>query len=380
MPTSFPRHFREVRFPFEFAELYDKPLKWFGEPSAVGGGVSFGNPFGGETVNTLWHDKKEAGADYMAMAGVRENRRKDVQALLGQKNRNIHKILEGGMNGGCGDCNKHEDMMRGGLMNMMSPSTIQGANVLAGRGMRGGVMRTEAGAQFLRKRLTARIAELDTVDSDVSGIGAENPTGAEELTEDNEMLVNLGEYLDYIIEAVSTGNIDSSGVNHARGFLKSLLAGGWQIPSNQLVNLQRNLNDTVQELEASLGNKAPTYALSSDRKKVVRTMLTTLERARSAVEQLVKNSDLSPKERKMVLENYKPQLKKQLAAQLESQQPGRLRRVPRADEPDAEDFVDDGAFERTYAVPKRPAWYVNLRAIPGKARLPRSVAERIARS
>lgn len=378
MPTSFPRHFREVRFPFEFAELYRAPRRWFDGTTMNGGAASsYGNPFGGESVNSLWHENKEIRADFMAMAGVRENQRKDAQMISGQRNHNIHDILKSG-------AKKHGT-------NMMPSTTIEGAHVLAGSGavggcndcgkhddMRGGVMRTQAGAQYIRKRLTARIAELDTTDAGVNGVGAENPNDVGEPTEDDETLMNLGEYLDYIIEAVSTGNIDSSGVGHARAFLKNLLAGGWQIPSNQLVNLQRNLDETVRELTASISNRAPTYALSSDRKKVVRTMLTTLERARSAVEQLVKNSYLSPKERKMVLDNYKPQLKKQLAAQLESQVPGRLRGVPRDGEPDDADFVNDGAFQRTYAVPPRPSWYVNLQAIPGKIRLPRAVAEKIA--
>lgn len=378
MPTSFPRKFLEVRFPYEFSELYNKPVQYFGESTMTGAGATFGNPFGGETVNTMWHERKGHNTDFMTMSGVRENILKDAQGIMGQKNRDIRKVLQAGMSGGCSDCGKREDMMRGGLMNMMSPSTIEGANVLAGRGMRGGVMQTNAGAQYLARRLTARIAELDTADSSVNGVGAQNPNDDGELNEDDKILVSLGEYLDNIIEAVATGNIDSGGVSQARGFLKSLLAGGWQIPSNQLVMLQRNLDNTVVELEASMGNKAPTYALSSDRKKIVRNMLTTLERARTTVEQLVKNSYLAPKERKMVLEGYKPKLKQQLSAQLESQIPGRLRGFQQGNEVADDDFVDDGAFERTYKVPKRPSWYTSLAAIPGKVRLPRVVAERIA--
>ena len=380
MPTSLPRHSKEIRFPQELSELNHKPVRYFND-SMHGGNIddSFGNPFATETsVNQLWHKTKDNNVDFMAMAGVRENHKKDRQMVTGEKNRHIYKMLQNGVRGGCSDCDRHEDMMRGGLMNMMGPSTIEGANVLAGRGMTGGVMRTQAGAQYLKKRLTARIAELDTTGQDVNGVGAENPNDEEKVDEDDTVLMNLGEYLDNMIESVSTGYIESSNVKDARGFLKSLLQGGWQIPSNQLVNLQRNLDDTVRELEASLGNKASTYALSSDRKKIVRTMLTTLERARSAVEQLVKNSNLSSKERKMVLEAYKPKLRLQLESQLYSQVPNRLRSYRQEGEPPAEDFVNDGAFERTYAVARRPAWYVSLGSIPGKARLPRAVAERIA--
>jgi polyhydroxyalkanoate synthesis regulator phasin len=380
LPTSFPRRFKEVRFPYEFMELYSEPLKYFGGSSSGGAAPSSaGNPFGGETVNTLWHDKKAAATDFMALSGVQENHKKDKQMITGQRNRQIHSILQSGMRGGCHDCSKHDDIMRGGLMNMMSPSTIEGANVLAGRGLRGGVMKTQAGHQYLLQRLTARIAELDTTDVDVNGVGSTNPNGDTEPSPDDEIIMDLGEYLDNIIESVSTGNIESSNVKDARGFLKSLLEGGWQIPSNQLVMLQRNLDDTVRELQGALSNKASTYALSSDRKKVTRTVLTTLERARSVVEELVKKSDLSPKERKMVVSALRPKLRQQLAAQLESQVPGRLRRVPRdGEEMNPADYMAEPDFERTYGVPARPGWYTKLAAIPGKRVLPRSVAERIA--
>lgn len=379
LPTSFPRRFTEVRFPYEFTELYSKPIKYFGESTGGADPSSVGNPFGGETVNTLWHEKKSGATNYMAMAGVQENHHKDKQMITGQRNRQIHSILQAGMRGGCGDCSRNEDMMRGGLMNMMSPSTIEGANVLAGRGLRGGVMKTQAGHQYLLKRLTSRIAELDTTDVDVNGVGSTNPTGESEPTPDDEIIIELGESLDNIIESVSTGNIETSNVKDARGFLKALLEGGWQIPSNQLVMLQRDLDDTVRELEGALGNKAPSYALSSDRKKVTRTVLTTLERARSVVEELVKKSDLSPKERKMAVGTLRPKLRQQLAAQLESQVPGRLRRVPREGEPiNPADYMAEPNFERTYGIPARPGWYTKLAAIPGKRVLPRSVAERIA--
>lgn len=379
LPTSFPRHFKEVRFPYEFAELYSKPIKYFGESTGGAAPSSVGNPFGGETVNTLWHEKKAANTEHMALAGVHENHTKDKQMITGQRNRQIHSILQAGMRGGCGDCSKHEDTMRGGLMNMMSPSTIEGANVLAGRGLRGGVMKTQAGHQYLLRRLTARIAELDSTGVDVEGVGSTNPNGDTETTPDDELIMDLGESLDNIIESVSTGNIDSSNVKDARTFLKSLLEGGWQIPSNQLVMLQRNLGETVQELESALGNRAPTYALSSDRKKVTRTVLTTLERARSVVEELVRKSDLSPNERKMAIGALRPKLRQQLAVQLESQVPGRLRGVPRDGEPlNPADYLAEPNFERTYAIPARPGWYTKLAAIPGNRVLPRSVAERIA--
>jgi hypothetical protein len=287
--------------------------------------------------------------------------------VTGQLNRGIRTILEAGK--------------RNGNMNMMSPSTIEGAHVLAGSGnMVGGVMRTQAGAQYLQKRLTARIAELDSVSSGVAGIGSDNPTDIQEPDEDDEIIIDLGEFLDNILEAVSTGYIDNTVVTNARGFLSSLLKIGWRIPSNQLVNIQRNLDETVRELTAALGNKAPTYALTAEKKKAARTALTNMERSRSVVEQLVRNSTLSPKERKMVLEAFRPKLKQQLQTQIESQIPGRLSKYTKAGEPivNNDELVDDGAFAEAYAVAKRPSWYVNLAAIPGSRRLPRAVAEKIA--
>jgi hypothetical protein len=376
LPTSLPHKYAEIRFPQELSELNNKPLRYFGEAT---GGMSFGNPFQSQTVNTMWHDKKREESNYMAMAGVRENIRKDAQMITAAKNRRLGKVLEGG----CGMCeNRNDETVRGrginGHMNTLSPSTIEGANVLAGRGMHGGVMKTLAGAQYLRKRLTARIAELDTTDSDVNGVGSDNPNDVTELSLDDEIVVDLGQYLDDILESVATGYFDASSLASARGFLSKLLEGGWMIPSGQLVGVQRNLDESVVELEAAVSNKGNTYALTAEKKKLVRTMLTVFERARSVIRELVKNSYLSPKERKMVLQAYKPQLKKQLAVQVETQIPGRLKKE-RNDNVDPEiPFVDAGAFERTYSIPKRPTWYTSLGSIPGTRRLPRAVAERIA--
>lgn len=380
MPTSFPRSFPEVRFPWEFTELYDKPIRWFGESSR---GMGIGAPFDGITVNTLYHKNKYEDSLRHVQERVLGNRRRQISQETGQANRRLNRVLDRGLEGGCMSCEPDWSggAFRNGHMNMMSPSTIEGANVLAGRGhMKGGTMRTQAGAQWIRSRLTSRIAELDTADGDVNGVGAENPLDTQEMDEDDELLMDLGEFLDNILENVSTGYFDGNSISAARGFLKSLLSGGWQVPSNQLVILQRNLDGVVEELTSALGNKAPTYALSAEKKKIVRTMLTTMERARTTVEQLVKNSYLAPNERKMVLGAYKPKLKQQLASQVESQIPNRLRGYRNEGEVVADDLVDDGAFNRTYAVAQRPAWYVNLSAIPGKVRLPRMVAEKIARS
>lgn len=379
MPTSLPRNFPEVRFPWEFTELYVKPIKWFGSSSV---GMGIGAPFDGITVNTLHHKNKYEDSLRHVQERVLSNRRRQIAQETGQSNRMINRILDRGIEskGGCMSCEKDWSggAFRNGHMNMMSPSTIEGANVLAGRGIRGGTMRTQAGAQWLRSRLTARVAELDNVSSEVAGVGDSNPLNIDEIDEDESLILDLGDYLDNILENVSTGYFDSQSISSARGFLKTLLQGGWQIPSNQLVVVQRNIDSIIEELTASLGNKAPTYALTSEKKKIVRTMLTTMNRAKTVIEELVKNSFLSPSERKMVLGSYKPKLKQQLAAQVESQIPGRLKGYKQEEVPDENDLVDDGAFNTTYAVAKRPSWYTSLSAIPGKIRLPRVVSEKIA--
>jgi len=383
LPTSFPRRFPEVRFPFEFSELYgDASRMYFNDAPMTGGAhQKFGNPFGGETVNTMYHARKHEDSNRMVGAQIVTDRVKDFQQLTNAHNSAINRqINTESVRGGCHTCEDYKDM-RGGLMNMMSPSTIEGANVLAGRGMRGGVMRTQAGAQYLQKRLTERISELDTVSSGVLGVGEEDTGDSDKITEDEDVLISLGEHLDNILDGVATGNIDSSTVNSSRAFLSGLLKTGWMIPSNQLVSVLRNVDETIQELQASLGNKAPTYQLTADKKKVARQSLTVLERAKSVVDQLVKKSYLSPSERKMVLSSFRPKLKQQLQAQLESQIPGRMDKYTRNNEPvtNIDNLVDDGAFAATYAVAKRPSWYVSLAAIPGSRRLPRQVAERIAR-
>jgi hypothetical protein len=347
-------------------------LKWFDSHTTSGMGI--GAPFDGITENTLYHKNKHADELKKVQERVLGNVRRRIYQETGQAQHKKQEVI----NGGCRACGDND--WSGGSHNGWTdvPTTVEGARVLAGRGLKGGVMRTEAGAQFLRERLTARVAELDTVSPEVAGVGDSNPTGETELGEDEQTVEQLGEYLDGILDNVATGYFDGGSTAFARGFLSSLLKVGWRIPSNLLVNVQRYMDGTIVELTGALSNKKQTYALTADKKKIVRTMLSVLERARSVVKELVSKSDLSPRERKMALAGFKPKLKQQLAAQLESQIPGRLRNYQRTDEPfEAEDFVSDGAFERTYAVDKRPAWYVALDAIPGKARLPRQVAEKI---
>ena len=371
LPTSFPRRFPEVRFPYEFTELYNVPLKYFDSPTA---GMGIGAPFDGITENTLYHKHKHADELKRVQERVLGNVRRRIYQETGQAQHRKRAVISGG----CRSC-REPDWSGGAHKGWQDvPTTIEGAEVLAGSAMRGGVMRTEAGAQFLRERLTARVAELDTVSPEVAGVGDANPMGETEPSEDDTAVEKLGEYLDGILDSVATGYFDGGSTSFSRGFLSMLLKIGWRIPANQLVKLQRNVDDTIVELTAALSNKKQTYALTADKKKIVRTMLTVLERARSTIKELVSKSDLSPRERKMVLQNYKPKLKQQLAAQVESQIPGRLLKYQRTDEPlEGEDFVNDGAFERTYRSDTRPAWYVALDAIPGKIRLPRQVAEKI---
>lgn len=371
LPTSFPRRYPEVRFPYEFTELYNVPLKWFDTPTM---GMGIGAPFDGITENTLYHKNKHEDELKQVQERVLGDVRRRIYQETGQAQHSKRKVISGGCRS-CGD----PDWSGGSHKGWTDvPTTIEGARVLCGRGMQGGVMRTEAGAQYLRERLTARVAELDTVSPEVAGVGDANPTDEKEPSEDDMAVEKLGEYLDGILDSVATGYFDGGSTTFSRGFLSTLLKIGWRIPANQLVNVQRNIDDTIVELTGALSNKKQTYALDANKKKIVRTMLTVMERARSTIKELVSKSDLSPRERKMALNAYKPKLKQQLAAQVESQVPGRLTQYQRTDEPiEAEDFVNDGAFERTYRSDTRPAWYVALDAIPGKIRLPRQVAEKI---
>jgi len=317
MPTSFPRAFPEVRFPAEFTELYHTPLTWFGYP-AIGGvrGGSGGNPDGLEwppvdgfaNDNELYHKSKALEAVRQVAQHVRNLQVQRLNQVTGQpywqmaNTADEQAFLAG------------QSQVHGGARYGGTPTTIEGAPVLSGRGLRGGVMRTQAGRQHVAQRLSARVNELNTRDA----VAANQPPP--ELSRNAPMenassIESIGEYLDILSDNFTSGAIDNEAVQAARGLLKNLTKSGFLIPQNLITPILRQVEHMLSSVEAVANSVTPAFMPSAERSKRLRTIFQVLERCRAVLDELSRSSDLSAPERRMALDALQGPLQQQVVAQ-----------------------------------------------------------------
>ena len=290
MPSSLPRMYPEIRFPADFTARYEAPLQFF--PSGDGG-MSGGSwmitPWppedGFADDNQIYHKSKNGEVAAMVNEVIRSRQKSRINQMT-------HSAMIQG-HGGCMEC-------EGGARYGGTPTTIEGAQVLSGRGLHGGVMRTLAGRQFVASRLSSRVNELNERDAVAMNQPYEMPQ-PEALTENDEIVVRLGEDIDIVNDAFATGNIESETVSAARGILKNLTKAGWSIPQNLITTVLRNVDDMMATSVQVLGAVNPQFVLNADRKKRLRMIFNILERCRLALDVLTASSDLSPQERQMAL-------------------------------------------------------------------------------
>lgn len=361
MPTSFPRAYPEVRFPEEFSILYNKPKQYY--PDTVRGGSFFTPLVAGDDENSRWHILKHQEAQAQVRAMIRDEQLRRINQVTGQTRRQLrHQMVEGG----CMSCG-YDRTDRGGACDWdvmpkkpegdeafggvggfpHSTGQIEGSPVLAGRGRRmlGGVMRTQAGQQFLKNRLSARVRDLDGIASNV--LGADFKPKAEPITEDDRALVSLGESLDIISDGVAVGNYDRSIVEAGRAFLNGLKTIGQRVPQNSITTLLRDLEELMGDILKTYDTRRTDYALSAERKKFARQTYLVLEKARALLKYLTTKSTLSPAERKMALDNYRPETAKQ-SKSLRELIPNPASYTPSA----------SGDFADIYDFPvSKPSWY-----------------------
>ncbi len=304
LPSHLVKH--PVRFPYDFSQRYSRPFAYYpggGMRGGAGSGGDFWPPDDGLTPETIAHrDWAEQAAEEVA----ERIRQRALQRVKQVTYRERRQYALGEMEGGC-------DMCEGGARYGGSPTTIEGAPVLAGRGrMIGGVMRTQAGQQFLKSRLTARIRELNRIDALRSGTQLEPlPERDAVLTEDDAYVEQLGEYLDMISDAVATANFTKETVTAAQGLEKSLKTVGWRIPQNSITTMLRDVVEMMSELNRSyrIGISAAVsvseFQLTAERRKNLRQTYLVLERARALLQYLTTKSDLSAEERKLALGAFK---------------------------------------------------------------------------
>jgi len=283
----------EIRFPADFTAYYTTPLSFF--PSGDGGMVG-----GASTswVITPWPPEDGFADDNQI---YHKSKNGEIAAQMDEIKRSrqrarINQMTHGAMlqnHGGCMEC-------EGGARYGGTPTTIEGAPVLAGRGLHGGVMRTLAGRQFVASRLSSRINELNERDAVAQNQPYEEPQ-PEPLTENDEIVVQLGEDIDIVNDAFGTGNIESETVAAARSLLKNLTKAGWSIPQNLITTVLRNVDDMLATTVQVLGTANPQFVLNADRKKRLRMIFNILERCRLVLDALTASSDLSPQERQMAL-------------------------------------------------------------------------------
>lgn len=295
-----------VRFPYDFSQRYNRPFAYYSGGMRGGvGGDEWPNR-DGLTPETIAHRNW---AEQAAEEVAERIRQKALQRVNQVTYRGRRQFALGEMEGGA---------RYGG-----SPTTIEGAPVLAGRArLIGGVMRTQAGQQFLKSRLTARIRELNRIDALRSGTQLEPlPERDAVLTEDDSYVEQLGEFLDAISDAVATANFTKETVSAAQGLEKSLKRVGWRIPQNSITNMLRDVIEMLSELNRSYrvgisGRVAQSeFQLSAERRKNLRQTYLVLERARALLEYLTTKSDLSVEERKLALEAFKSPRRAMVASQ-----------------------------------------------------------------
>ncbi len=314
MPTSFPRAYPEVRFPAEFTELYHTPLAYFGHPPSYGAGVSTGVEWppvdGFANDNDLYHKSKALDAVRQVGQHVRNLQLQRMNQMTGQPQWQMANTAdEQAFLAG-------QSQVHGSGRFSSSPGTgtIEGAPVLSGRGLRGGVMRTQAGRQYVSQRLTARINELNT--RDAVAANQEAPEVPQKAPMENSSSVEaIGEFLDILSDNFTSGAIDSEAVQASRGLLKNLLKSGYMIPQNLITPILRQVERMMSSVEAVANSVSPAFMPSAERSKRLRTIFQVLERCRSVLDELSRSSDLSPQERQMALASLQGPLQQQVMAQ-----------------------------------------------------------------
>ena len=322
MPTSPLWDRVEVRFPSEFTARYMTPLAFFGAPPSVFGGAVDGVEWppndGFANDNDLFHKQKQ-----------RESVEEVARAV---RNRQVQRINQMTHNGRevMGATRDEMDYISGGARYGGTPTTIEGAPVLAGRGLRGGVMRTQAGRQYVVSRLQSRVGELNAREALAQQVPMV-PEATQEVKEGADEMEAIGEYLDILDDNFTSGAIDSEAVAAARGLLKNVSRVGHMVPQNLITPLLRQVVDMLSNVEAI--SRMPrygaytAYGLSGERSKRLRTIFQILERVRTALEALSAVSDLSPRERQQAMIASLPELRQQVASQ-QARKPRILRPAP----------------------------------------------------
>jgi hypothetical protein len=318
MPTSRLWERTEVRFPADFTRLYQNGFSYY--PSGMSGGGS------GSLAGVSWNPN-DALAPGGHPKGWQEEAIAKVRAEVQSRQRSRINNITGGasgrrafqeLEGGCDDC-------RGGSFHN------EGAFVLAGKGKRihGGVMRTLAGRQHVAKRLTQRVAEFNKRDAeqfDTPGFSEGGEPSAPP-TEDGEVVIQLGEHLAALSDAMTSGVWDKDTTKEARGILSTLQKVGHLIPQNQITMVLRQVDGVISEIVRTAGAPYPGNAantpLAQKEKGILRLVATILERAKTLLEDLSANSALAPGERKM----RTGALRNTLQRQAEAQRLGRVRGV-----------------------------------------------------
>lgn len=291
MPTSPLWERVEVRFPAEFTARYMSPLAFFGAPPSIFGGAVDGVEWppndGFANDNDLWHKDKERSANEEVARAVRN---RQVQRI----NQMTHsgRVQLAGM----------RDALEGGGRYGGTPTTIEGAPVLAGRGLRGGVMRTQAGRQHVVSRLQSRVGELNQREAIAQQIPMPPTPMPEAGMDGQEEIEAIGDFLDILDDNFTSGAIDAEALSAARGLLKNITSVGYLIPQNLITPTLRQVEEMLSNLEAISNSIQPNFGIRGERAKRLRTIFQVLERVRSALEELSRVSDLSRVEREMAME------------------------------------------------------------------------------
>ena len=252
----------------------------------------------GSTFQSEYHDQKKREADQSVMNGLQNNKYKERKLLTGVHNYHLPKPVLGQRKfappaGGVGD---YSSARRDGSVNAPWQTVEVGASSV-GSGLRGGVMASLEGQNFYQDRLRSRVDELDRINSLALGFAV--PLGQSVDTQNNRTegspnKVELFVYLQAMSDSILENDLSKFTFENLIKVLNLLFATAPTADMDTMNDIKANVNTMAVNirngLEPEEENKVPD--------EYVLTLQIFLEKMVKYVANMIKNIDLSEKDKK----------------------------------------------------------------------------------
>ena len=346
MATKKPNGDRGVQltFPMNFQAAFNSGIGYF--PS------EFGEPLQlmvGKAFQSEYHEEKRLQANQSVMNGIQNKRSAERKLLTGPHNYHLPKPVLGQRQfanpsyGAIGFSSARRDQAG-------SPWTT----VEAGRegGLRGGVVTTREGYDFYRQQLNNRIGELNNINAVAQGYSV--PAGQSAATYDNTKTgsvskVTLFVYIRALGDSIVEGDLSRFSFESLKEMI-GMMGQFCPIASEDDMNDMMDECDTMLE---SLRAYEPDLAESKDKLEYAATLKLYLERINKYLDQMLRNINLSEKDKKTLSKSlfvslFGKLIKKNLADTIRSAPSIDTRFAQEAANLDDGDY--DGSFDREAVV------------------------------